>query len=143
MKAVRVIMAGIVVTIFQAFVGAVTCGGIFNWVYSLEPVNVWKPMEGCPGMGFIIAGLLLNVILAFVYAMINKGIPGKNKCVKGCVFGFIVFAVGTLPGMLATYTFMTVATTVVIYWTLVDLIKRPIEGMIIATICGDKFSKQN
>jgi hypothetical protein len=137
MKLGRILIAGVVVTIFSAVVGAVTCGGIFNWVYQLEPTNVWKPMDGPPGAVFMIGSLLLNIVLSFVYALINKGIPGKNKLVKGLLFGLGVWAVGMLPGMLATYEFMTVATTVVIYWTVVALIEYPLEGMIIAAIYGE------
>lgn len=137
MKIGKVLIAGVAITVFNAIVGAVTCGGIFSWVYKLEPTNVWKPMCGGPGAMFMLGSLVLSIILAFVYGLINKGIPGKNKLVKGLVFGLCVWAVGMLPGMFATYTFMTVATTVIIYWTILGLIKAPLEGMIIAAIYGE------
>lgn len=100
-------------------------------------------MEGAPGAMFMLGSLLLNTILSFVYALINKGVPGKNKLVKGAVFGLCVWAAGMLPGMFATYAFMTVATTVVVYWTALGLIKTPLEGIIIAAIYGveDKSRK--
>lgn len=137
MKAVKIMLAGIVLTVFNAIVGAVTCGGVFSWVYKLEPTNVWKPMEGGPGAMFMAGSFVLSVILSFVYAVINRGIPGGNRLIKGLVFGLCVWAVGMLPGMFATYTFMTVAATVVIYWTVLGLIKTPLEGMIIAAIYGE------
>jgi len=137
MKAVKIVLAGVVLTVFNAIVGAVTCGGVFSWVYKLEPTNVWRPMEGGPGAAFMAGSFVLSVILSFVYALINKGIPGGNRLVKGFVFGLCVWAVGMLPGMFATYAFMTVATTVVVYWTVLGLIKTPVEGMIIAAIYGE------
>lgn len=138
MKIGRMLMAGVVVTIFNAIVGMLTCGGIFNWVYKLEPTHVWKPMSSNgPGAGFMIGSLLLSIFLSFVYALIHKGIPGKNRLVKGIVFGLCVWSVGMLPGMFATYAFMAVATTVVVYWTVLGLIKSPLEGMIIAAIYGE------
>ncbi len=137
MKTGRVLIAGVTVTIFNAIVGAVTCGGIFSWVYQLEPINVWKPMgNNGPGLTFMIYSLILSIIFALVYALIYKGLPGSNKLVKGLVFGLCVWAVGMLPGMLATYSFMTVAPTVIIYWTVMGLIKTPLEGMIVAAIYG-------
>ncbi|MDD5432827.1 MAG: hypothetical protein PHO70_07610 [Candidatus Omnitrophica bacterium] len=136
MKIGKVVLAGVAVTVFNAILGMVTCGGIFSWVYKLEPTNVWKPMEGAPGAKYMIGSLVLSILLAVVYALIQKGLPGKNKLVKGAVFGLCVWAVGMLPGMFATYTFMTVATTVTIYWTILGLIKSPLEGMIIAAIYG-------
>ena len=138
MKIGKVLLAGIAVTIFNAIVGMATCGGVFNWVYKLEPTNVWKPMSGNgPGAEFMIGSFLLSIILSFVYALINKGIPGENKFIKGLVFGLCVWAVGMLPGMFATYAFMTVSTTVVVYWTILGLIKTPLEGLIIAAIYGE------
>lgn len=138
MKIGKILIAGIAVTIFNVIIGMVSCGWIFNWVYELEPTNVWKPMSSNgPGIGFMIGSLLLNIIMSYVYALMNKGVPGKNRFVKGLVFGLCVWAVGMLPGMLATYSFMTVATTVVVYWTTLGLIQTPLQGMIIAAIYGE------
>ncbi|MFA5270939.1 MAG: hypothetical protein WC412_01195 [Candidatus Omnitrophota bacterium] len=137
MKIGRVLIAGIAVTIFNAIVGMITCGGIFGWVYKLEPTNVWKPMDAGPGVIFMIGSLILSILLSFVYALIQKGIPGGNRFIKGIIFGLCVWAVGMLPGMFATYAFMTVATTVVVYWTILGLIKMPLEGMIISAIYGE------
>ena len=78
----------------------------------------------------------MGIILALVYALLYRGIPGKS-IVKGLVFGLFVWLVGTLPGMLATYTFMRVATTVVIYWTIQGLVVLLVEGAIIAAIYGN------
>jgi hypothetical protein len=94
-------------------------------------------MSGGPGAKFMIGSFILSVILAYVYALINKGIPGKNKVAKGIVFGLCVWAVGMLPGMFATRAFMTVNPTVVVYWTILGLIKSPLEGIIIAAIYGE------
>ncbi|MFA5028801.1 MAG: hypothetical protein WC713_13100 [Candidatus Methylomirabilota bacterium] len=137
MKVEKILIAGVVLTVFNAVIGMVTCGWIFSWVYKLEPINVWKPMNGGPGAMFMIGSFVLSVILSFVYALIQKGIPGGSKFMKGIVFGLCVWAVGMLPGMFATYAFMTVATTVVIYWTILGFIKTPLEGMIIAAIYGE------
>ena len=70
------------------------------------------------------------------YVLIRKGLPGKSRLIKGLVFGLIVWAVGTLPGMFSTYAFMTVAPAVVLYWTILALILCPLKGIVIAAICG-------
>lgn len=136
MKTGKIIAAAVVVTIFDAIVGAVTCGGVFNWVYKLEPVNVWKPMEA-PGIVYYIGAALLTLIFVSIYAVLHKGIPGKNKLVKGLIFGLCVWAVGMLPGMFATYIFMTVAPTVILYWTILALVQYPLKGLISAAIYGE------
>lgn len=132
----RIFIAGVVVTVFSTGVGMITCGWLFRWVYEIEPTNIWRAMDTIP-VAYYPASLALNIVLAFVYALLVKGIPGKNKLTKGLVFGLCVWAVGTLPGMLATYLFMTVAATVVIYWTITGLIFTPLMGLIIAAIYGE------
>ena len=136
MKYWRIFIAGVVVTVFSTGVGMITCGWLFRWVYEIEPTNIWRAMDTIP-VAYYPAFLALNIVLAFVYALLVKGIPGKNKLIKGLVFGLCVWAVGMLPGMLATYLFMTVAATVVIYWTITGLIFTPLIGLIIAAIYGE------
>ena len=86
MKADRIVVASIAVTIFNFIVGALTCGWLFNWTYKVEPTTAWKPMSGPPGIGFLIGSFVMNIILVFVYAILMKGIPGNSKLAKGFVF---------------------------------------------------------
>ncbi len=137
MKIGKILIAALALSVFGMVFGGLTCGWLFNWVYKLEPTNIWRPMDGPPGLGFIVAGFVLNIILTVVYALLQKGIPGKNKLAKGAIFGLCVWAVGMLPGMASTYAFMTVAAGVVIYWTLMGLVELPIKGLIIAAIYGE------
>lgn len=133
----KIIFAVVVVAIFNILVGMLTCGGAFNWVYKLEPTNVWKPMENFSLPIMIASTFIIDLIFVFVYALINKGIPGKNKFIKGLIYGLLVVLVGLVPGMIQTYLYMTVATTVVIYWTIWGLIVSPIKGLITAAIIGE------
>lgn len=133
----RLILAIIVVAAFNFLVGMLTCGGVFSWVYKLEPTSVWKPLEST-SFPIMIAGMLIvDVIFVYVYALINKGIPGKNRFVKGLVYGLLVCLVGLVPGMISTYTYMTVATTVVIYWTIWGFVVSPLKGLITSVIYGE------
>jgi len=137
MKTKKIIIAGVAISILDSIVGAVMCGGIFNWVYKLEPTNVWKPMGDAPGLTYFIGLLLLNFIFTAVYASLKEGIFGKDKFIKGLVFGLYVWLVGMLPGMFATYMFMTVAPTVIIYWTILALIQTPLKGLLTSSIYGE------
>lgn len=133
----KIILAVVVVSIFNILVGMLTCGGVFSWVYKLEPVNVWKPMETVSFPLMIASTFLIDLLFVVIYAIINKGVPGKNRYVKGLLYGLIVVLVGLIPGMIATYLYMTVATTVVIYWTIWGLIVSPLKGLITAAIYGE------
>ena len=39
MKIGKIVIAGAAVTIFNTIIGLVTCGGVFSWVYKLEPCS--------------------------------------------------------------------------------------------------------
>lgn len=133
----KLILAVLVVGIFNVLVGMVTCGGAFSWVYKLEPVNVWKPMTSV-SFPLMIAGIFfVDLLFVWAYALIKNGVPGKNKYAKGLLYGLLVVLVGLIPGMVMTYTYMTVATTVVIYWTIWGLIVSPLKGLIAAAIYGE------
>ena len=136
MKYWRIFVAGIAVTVFEAAVGMITCGWLFRWVYEIEPTNIWRAMDS-PPVAYYPLILIMNIVLAFVYALLAKGIPGKNRLIKGLVFGLCVWAAGMLPGMLSMYLFMTIAGTVVIYWTILGLVFTPLTGLIIAAIYGE------
>lgn len=133
----KIILAIIVVAVFNIIVGMLTCGGAFSWVYKLEPTNVWKPFTSVSMPLMMIGIFIMDALFVFVYALINKGIPGQNSFVKGLVYGLLVVLVGLVPGMISTYLYMTVATTVVIYWTIWGLIVSPIKGLITAAIYGE------
>lgn len=137
MKIKKIILAVLVVAIFNILVGMLTCGGVFSWVYKLEPINVWKPMASVSPLLMIASTFFIDLIFVVVYALINNGISGKNKYTKGLLYGLIVWGVGLIPGMIATYLYMTVATTVVIYWTIWGLIVSPLKGLIAAAIYGE------
>ena len=131
----RVIAAAIVATIVGFIYSWVTCGWLFQWVYTLEPTNVWKPMEDITTwMVWInIGGFILNVILVGVFAYLYKGIPFKG-IKKGFCFGLMVWLVGTLPEMFSNYMMFTVNTTVIIYWIFNALIEYLILGAVIAAV---------
>ena len=136
MKLFRILIAGLVVAVFNTGFGMVTCGWFFRWVYELKPTDIWKPMNGPPPIAYYISAVVISILFVLVYAILNKGIPGKIRFVKGIVFGLCVWVVGILPGMAAMYFFMTINPTVVIYWTVLGLVQTPLAGLIVAVIYG-------
>lgn len=138
MKISKVLISTVVVSIFNFIVGALTCGGVFSWVYKLEPTNIWTPVNKNSLPLMIVEILIANLLFVIVYALIQKGVPGKNKYSKGLVYGLLVCLVGLVPGMLSTAIHMTVAKIVVIYWTIWGLIVNPLKGLIVSAIYGEE-----
>ncbi|HRZ86498.1 MAG TPA: hypothetical protein P5287_01640 [bacterium] len=137
MKIGKILLAGFAATVVLSVFAIVTDGWLFSWIYKLEPVNVWRPMAKGPGMDYYAGAFALNCLFAAVYAVLKNGVPGKNRYVKGIVFGLCVYAVGVLPGMFLTHIFMTVSSVWVIYGTLLSVIDTPLKALVIAAIYGD------
>lgn len=140
MKFGKVLLAGVVTGILGGIWGWVTCGWLFNRVYSLEPVNVWKAVETITPRFMISVNLMsivFAILLAMVYALLYKGIPGKG-IVKGLWFGLFVWLAGTLPGNFTLGMFSVIARKVIIYWIIGGLVVNLWQGALIAAIYGKK-----
>lgn len=124
----NIVIAGIVAAIISFVINAVTCGWLFSWVYALEPTSIWKPMTEFPWIASIIGTVIIGIILAAVYAYIHKGLPAESGLKKGVQYGLILWLVGMIPGMYATWFTMTVNNTVIIYWAAQGLIKYLLMG---------------
>ncbi|MEW5767813.1 MAG: hypothetical protein AB1797_09340 [bacterium] len=145
MRIGRILMAGLVVTIVGAVLGGLTCGWLFNWVYQLEPTNVWRGEEEITRGAFFLwlnlGNLILSIFLAFGYGLFFQGIPGSGRLTKGLTYGSYLWfypLAGRHPAgnVFYPHMFMTVATGVVIYWTIMGLVDYLIKGAIIALIYG-------
>ena len=133
----RVVISAILVTIFNALYGMVTCGWLFKWIYAIEPASIWKPESAYTGLFWAkmyIGSLILWFFFAAVYGLIQQVVVVDCKHCKGALYGLIVWLVGMLPGMWMVYSFMTVADQVVIYWTISGLISLMVSGVIVASI---------
>jgi hypothetical protein len=130
----KLFITAIILAVVSSLFNWLTCGWLFNWVYLLEPLSVWKVVD-VQSTTFLITSLvssfILMAILTGVYEEIRKGIS-CNGITKGLCFGTMVWLVGILPGMWGTYVFQSMNTTVVIYWLIQGLVKYLIFGAIIA-----------
>ena len=130
----KLLIATVAMWIFGTIFGMLTCGWLFNWVYELPP-NIWHSQEAMMD-NLVLANLLgffRCLAFAFVFAFLYKGIPGSG-IKKGVIYGILVWLVGTFSGMLTMPLFMTISTTVIIYWIAQALILNLINGAIIGEI---------
>ncbi|OFV67809.1 MAG: conserved hypothetical protein, membrane [Candidatus Syntrophoarchaeum caldarius] len=135
----RILIAGIIIWIVGTAFGVLTCGWLFNWVYQLPP-NIWKDPTEIMAAGNVIGAnvieLLGAMIFVAVYAFISGGIPGEGVK-KGMTYGLIVWLVGVLSGIASMPFYMTIATTVVVYWIVQALVVNLINGAIVGVIYRD------
>jgi len=136
MNAKRIVISSLLIWIFKSAFVMLTCGWLFNWVYQIPPI-IWKApaqMMQTPNMLISYGGsLLVSLVFVLVFAWIYKGIPGKGAK-KGVAYGFIVWLVGALSGITLMPSYMTIATTVVVYWLIQLLLISLISGAIVGAI---------
>ena len=140
MNAKRIVIAGVVVWIVSSIFFFLTCGWLFKWVYQLPP-NIWRDpaviMSAGNFIGSNVMGIIRGLLFALVFVILYKGIPGKGVN-KGMIYGVLVWIVGALSGMASMPFYMTIATTVVIYWIIGALVLSVINGAIVGALCKEK-----
>ncbi|UCD15493.1 MAG: hypothetical protein JSV34_00125 [Candidatus Omnitrophota bacterium] len=136
MKWGKIVLATVVVGVLANVWAWLTCGWLFNWVYSLMPTEVWKPVEQMPLMLMNVANFIAAFLLVLVYAIIYKGIPGKGA-VRGLLFGLFLWLACSLPGNFMLGLFTVINPTVIGYWIISFLVFGLLEGAVIALIYGD------
>jgi len=133
----RIFLAALAVTVFGMAWGMVTCGWLFNWVYELPPVAVWKTTEAMMTPLFwainVAGHFVLAVIFVGVFAWIGNGLCG-GRFGRGFRYGLAVWLVGILPGMFAVYMWMAVNPWWPVYTAINQLIALPICGIIASAI---------
>lgn len=135
----KVLLAGLAIFFVIFLVG----GGsyfLFGQVFDLAPRTIWKwtPAQGfnMPAQWWLILFLLnivLAVIFAFIYALIEKGLPGEG-IQKGLGFGMIVWIVGPIPALVTMYLMMNIANGALVYFTLQSLFEWLVYGTVISLI---------
>lgn len=141
----RILLAALAVTVFGITWGMLTCGWLFNWIYALPPVGVWKNFETMITPLFwvinIVGHYVLSVIFVLVLAWIQSAFKG-GRVGKGFRYGIAVWLVGILPGMFGTYMWMAVNPWWPVYTAINQLIALPICGIIAAAIVGPSECKE-
>lgn len=84
-----------------------------------------------------VLNIVLAVAFAFIYALIEKGLPGKGVQ-KGLGFGLIVWIVGPIPALVTMYLMVNIANGALAYFTLQSLFEWLVYGAIISLIYKNK-----
>lgn len=136
----RAVLAGVLATIVGFFVGFVLYGSM-NGVYeSFGDLPYAKPVESVSAylLQMLAGGVVLNVLIALVYATVQESLPGERRWHKGLAFGIMMLVVNMLP--IAFNTWMQIAQPVVLI--LVEAVNRTIgllvQALVIAIVYGQK-----
>ncbi len=145
----KILLIGIPAGILKALIGWATCGGLFSWVYQIEPTALWKLPEQMNLPMIWISNIIIAMILVAVFGIIKDKLVQKCRVLRGASFGILVWSIGTIPGVFAGYLYMTTAHEVLIYQFIWGLIISILIGIFISifydkacalTCCGGNCS---
>lgn len=122
------ILVGILLFILNSIEGFLSAG-----LYINSDPSLWQEMSGNWWLKMLVFDLIVGLILALVYGIIHKGIPDKGIG-KGVQFGFWIWLVGTVPGLIMTLLTMAVPAELVVVWLISGLINLIIAGLVLGSM---------
>ena len=137
----KIILAGVafaaVSQLIHSLGATLTMGFYFDPAYFPVWSKVMMPGPGPPPASFyyysIAFGLVNGIVLAFAFAIIRGGIPGRGLK-KGLLFGLLVFLIASLPSSLSLYLLINLPVALIIYWTVEGFVACLIGGAIIGLL---------
>lgn len=128
----RIFQAGILVGIVFLVLNSIE-GWLSGGLYVSSDPALWQEMTGNWWLNMLVFNLVVGLILALVYTIVQNGIPDKGIG-KGIQYGFWVWLAGTVPGLFFTMLTMAVPTELVVVWLISNLINLLVGGIIISTL---------
>jgi len=136
MKSKKLILSTILIWIAGIIFMWLTCGWLFSWVYTIPPLIWLSPEEMMSTNNMLLSNLsalMASFLFVMVYDILYKGIPGTG-IKKGLTYGLLMWLVGALSGMVTMPFYMTIASTVIVYWVIQALVLNLLRGLIIGWI---------
>lgn len=126
------ILGGIILFILNSLEGWMSSG-----LYVASDPALWKSMDGNWWLYNLVFNLIVGLLLALVYAIFYQGLPDKGAG-RGLQFGFWVWLIGVVPGLLMTLLAMAVPEELVVVWLVTGLLNYLAVGLIIGLMYQPK-----
>ncbi|MFH1473281.1 MAG: hypothetical protein ABIE55_00125 [Candidatus Aenigmatarchaeota archaeon] len=138
----RIIIAAIVFAIIAQVIHTVESMLTMDFYMDEAYLGVWSklmmPVAGPPPAEFfyvsIVSGVIIALIYAAVYDLVNNSLSGKTTIKKGLQYGIILFLMVQIPGLLAMYLLVNLPAMLLVYWGISSLVISLIGGIVIAKI---------
>ena len=106
-------------------------------LYASSDPNLWNDMSGNWWIYSLVFNLIVGLLLMLVYAVFYRGLPDKGA-VRGLQYGFWIWLVGMVPGLLITLLMLAVPTELVVVWLVSGLFNYLIVGLIMGAMYKPK-----
>lgn len=122
------ILVGIVLFILSSIESSLSKG-----LYIASNPALWNQMTGNWWVYMLIYNLIVGLLLVLVYGIFYTAIPDKGAS-RGLQFGFWIWLVGLVPGLLITWIMMAVPAELIVVWLISGLLNYAVVGLIIGSL---------
>lgn len=128
----KIFITGVVVGLVLLVLNAIE-GWLSNGMYLTSEPLLWRNMSGNWWLYMLMYNLIIGLILSQVFSVIHRSFSDKGAG-KGIQYGFCVWLVGNVPGILMTMLTMNVPFELSVVWLISGLINLLIAGVIIGSM---------
>ncbi|MDP2586689.1 MAG: hypothetical protein Q8P32_02865 [Candidatus Komeilibacteria bacterium] len=115
--------------------------GVQGWLsgglYATSDPALWKDMSGNWWVYNLAFNLVVGLILTLVYSVFYKGLPDSGA-VRGLQYGFWIWIIGIVPGLMMTLLTMAVPEELVVVWLISGLFNYLLAGLVIGSMYQPK-----
>src|SRR3989344_5706028 len=122
----RIFQIGILVWVILFVLGSVE-GWLSGGLYTASDPALWKTMAGNWWIYMLVYNLIIGLLFVLVYGIFYNSIPDKGAA-RGLQYGFWIWLIGTVPGLLMTLLMMAVPDELVVLWLITGLFNYFIVG---------------
>lgn len=126
------ILVGVILFVFNSLEGWLSGG-----LYIASDPNLWKDMSGNWWVYNLVFNLIVGLLLALVYGIFCASLPEKGA-LRGLQYGFWIWLIGVVPGLLLTLLTLAVPEELVVIWLISGLFNYLIVGLLIGSMYQPK-----
>lgn len=126
------ILVGVILFVFNSLEGWISSG-----LYIASDPNLWKDMSGNWWVYNLVFNLIVGLLLTLVYGIFYASLPEKGA-LRGLQYGFWIWLIGMVPGLLLTLLTLAVPEELVVIWLISGLFNYLIVGLLIGSMYRPK-----
>ncbi len=112
-------------------------GWLGSGLYASSDPALWKDMTGNWWVYNLVFNLVVGLILTLVYSIFYKALPDSGA-IRGLQYGFWIWIIGIVPGLMMTLLTMAVPEELVVVWLISGLFNYLLAGLVIGAMYQPK-----
>jgi hypothetical protein len=138
MNNIKILLSGLLIGLLNLIVGVGSSFIVNPLIPTIQQEyqnpNIFRPWSDPLMLLYFLHPFVLGIMLALVWDKVNKIVEGRTLLAKGIRFGFYVWLVSTIPGMLISYSSFQLSFMMIASWSISGLLQVVIAGIVLAVL---------